>query len=191
MQTRRFNLCLRYRLCCQSRRLGGFAYDRSLLDIELGMRQQRPSISLARRGFTLIEAAIVTIIVGVGVVGMLQLLAAGSMANTQSTELTTAMGLVSNIHERALGIKYDELLANFNNKTWTGTSGPIDAKANVIANMGNWAQIVDFQYVDPNNIKSAVPDTQPEATGRMTVTISHNNRNLYTTSWLVAASEWP
>ena len=34
-----------------------------------------------RGGFTLIEAAIVTAIVGIGIVGVLELLCAGSMAN--------------------------------------------------------------------------------------------------------------
>ena len=42
------------------------------------------------RGFTLIEAAIVTAIVGIGIVGVLELLAAGSMSNAESTKLTTA-----------------------------------------------------------------------------------------------------
>src|SRR5438552_1570100 len=141
-----------------------------------------------RRGFTLIEAAIVTVIVGVGIVGMLELMAAGTMANTEATELTTAMGLVSNIHERALGIQYDQLLTTFNNKTW---SPPIDSKGNGIAAMNNWTQVVDFQYIDPDSIRNAVPDTQEEPTGRITITIKHYGRNLYTTSWVVAASEWP
>src|SRR5439155_2149211 len=127
-----------------------------------------------RRGFTLIEAAIVTVIVGVGIVGMLELMAAGTMANTEATELTTAMGLVSNIHERSLGIAYDQLMTNFNDKTW---SPPIDAKANTITSMSNWSQVVDFQYLDPDSIKNAVPDTQPEPTARITVTIKHYNRN--------------
>ena len=64
------------------------------------MNLHRPTRRTARlkRGFTLIEAAIVTAIVGFGVVGMLELMAAGTMANTESTELTTAMVLAGNIH---------------------------------------------------------------------------------------------
>jgi prepilin-type N-terminal cleavage/methylation domain-containing protein len=52
-----------------------------------------------RRGFTLIEAAIAMVIVGVGCVGMLQLMAAGSMANGDAGELTTGMMLANNIRE--------------------------------------------------------------------------------------------
>src|SRR4051795_8581358 len=75
-----------------------------------------------RRGFTLIEAAIVTVIVGVGVVGMLQLLAAGTMANTDSTELTTAMNLAANMHEMSLSVPYKNIMT-LDGRTFTP---PID-----------------------------------------------------------------
>ena len=135
------------------------------------------------RGFTLIEAAIVTAIVGIGIVAMMQLLAAGTMANTESAELTTAMGLASNIHERAVGTPYDELFTKFDNKSY---SPPLDAKENPISGMSTWQQVVDVQYVDPDNARSAVPDTQPEPISRITVLINHNGRPLYTASWLMA-----
>ena len=59
-----------------------------------------------RRGFTLIEAAMVTVIIGVGVVSMLQLLAAGTMSNSEGTELTTAINLANNVREMSLGLDY-------------------------------------------------------------------------------------
>jgi len=61
---------------------------------------------LCERGFTLIEAAMVTVIVGVGVVAMLQLLAAGTVSNSEGTELTTAINLANNIREMSLGLAY-------------------------------------------------------------------------------------
>jgi prepilin-type N-terminal cleavage/methylation domain-containing protein len=61
---------------------------------------------LARRGFTLIEAAMVTVIIGVGVVSMLQLLAAGTLSNSEGTELTTAINLANNVREFSLGLDY-------------------------------------------------------------------------------------
>jgi len=146
-------------------------------------RRRRPLL-----GFTLIEAAIVTAIVGFGIVGMLQLIAAGSMANTESTEVSTAMGLASNIHEMATGVPYGSMLSKF--KSYT-KAPPVDTKENTINELPNWAQIVTFQYVDPNNITLVVPDSQAPATGRLTVTITHRNRLIYTTSWLVTAATWP
>jgi type II secretory pathway pseudopilin PulG len=135
-----------------------------------------------RAGFTLIEAAIVAVIVGVSIVGMLQLMAAGTMANTESTELTTAIGLASNVHEMAMGVPYTSLFSTLDNKTY---SPPVDAKGNTIGELPNWKQTVDVSYVDENNIRQPVPDTQTEPTARITITISHNNRLTYTTSWLV------
>ena len=59
-----------------------------------------------RRGFTLIEASMVTVIIGVGVVAMLELLAAGSVSNAEGTELTTAINLAENVREIALGMAF-------------------------------------------------------------------------------------
>jgi len=57
----------------------------------------------ARRGFTLIEAALAILIVGVGVTALLELLTAGTLSNVAGTELTTAINLANNIHEITMG----------------------------------------------------------------------------------------
>src|SRR3954462_11224114 len=59
-----------------------------------------------RRGFTLIEAAMTTMIIGVGCVSMLALLGQGTLANNEGTELTTAMNLAGNIREAMAGLNY-------------------------------------------------------------------------------------
>jgi len=46
----------------------------------------------------------VTVIVGFAVLAMLQLLAAGSVTNSESAEMTTAVTLASNIRELSLGL---------------------------------------------------------------------------------------
>lgn len=61
------------------------------------------SRGVPRRGFTLIEAALAILIVGVGVTALLELLAAGTMSNSAGTELTTAINLANNIHEITIG----------------------------------------------------------------------------------------
>ena len=48
----------------------------------------------------------VTVIIGVGVVAMLQLLAAGTVSNSEGTELTTSINLANNIREMSLGLAY-------------------------------------------------------------------------------------
>src|SRR4051794_6399136 len=93
-------------------------------------RTRWPSRPLCRRGFTLIEAAIVTAIVGIGIVGVLELLCAGSMANMNSAQLTTAVYLANNIDEMLQGKTYATLKSTYDNKTYgdgTVTAGPVDA----------------------------------------------------------------
>jgi type II secretory pathway pseudopilin PulG len=143
-------------------------------------------ICARRRGFTLVEAAIVTAIVGFCIVGVLQLMAAGTMANTQAAETTTAMGLANNIHERSLSVKYDNIFTTFNDKTY---SPPIDGKGNVINEMSDWKQVVDIKYVNANAITVDVPDSQEEPLARISVSVLRGNRLVFSSSWFAASSD--
>jgi type II secretory pathway pseudopilin PulG len=136
-----------------------------------------------RGAFTLIEAAIVTAIVGIGIVGMLQLLAAGSMANAESTEVTTAVYLANNINEMLQGVSYSTLKSTYGNVTY---SPPVDATGTALSSFSNWQQIVTVQYVDHNLVTSVVPDSQVEPTCRVTVTIRHNGSDVFVGRWVVA-----
>src|SRR5688572_5161966 len=148
-----------------------------------------------RKGFTLVEAAIVTAIVGFCIVGVLELMAAGTMANTEAAETTTAMGLAANIHERSLSVDYANIFTTFNDKSYgppvAGVGGPIDGKGNSLTDMTGWQQTVDMKYVNPNAITVDVPDGQEEPLARITVNIVRNGRLVFSNSWIAAASEWP
>jgi type II secretory pathway pseudopilin PulG len=67
---------------------------------------RRPPRRRFARGFTLLEAGMVTVIIGIGVMSMLQLLAAGSVSNSDAAGITTAMTLASNVREMSLGLNY-------------------------------------------------------------------------------------
>jgi Tfp pilus assembly protein PilV len=162
-----------------------FASRRFLLDVTKAMitRHAKPLIRRPR-GFTLIEAAIVTVIVGVGIVGLLELMAAGSMVNATSTELTMGVFLASNIDEMMQGASYSTLHSTYDNKTF---SPPKDARGVDLSGFPGWSQQIDVSYVDPDMLTSSVPDTQVEWTSRVTVKIVHDGRVVYTAQWLVAA----
>lgn len=140
------------------------------------------SRKLLRRGFTLIEAAIVTAVVGIGVVSMVQLFAAGSMANLESTQLTTAVFLANNVNEMLQGKTYSTLKSTYDNANYTPA---IDANGTSITGFSDWKQSISVKYVDRNRLTLVVPDTQVEPTSRVTVTISHHNSPIYTASWVV------
>jgi prepilin-type N-terminal cleavage/methylation domain-containing protein len=137
-----------------------------------------------RRGFTLIESAIATVIIGVAVTSLLQLLAAGTIANKEGAELTTAINLAGNIHEAAVRIEYEDLFDL--NQTF---NTPVDARLRPIVGMNGWSQVVDVSYVDENLLTSAVPDHQTEPMTRITVTVNRNGDFVYRTSWIAAAPD--
>ena len=134
------------------------------------------------RGFTLIEAAIVTAIVGIGIVGVLELLCAGSMANMDSAKLTTAVYLANNVDEMMQGKTYSTLKSTYDNKTY---DPPVDATGAPLNNFGGWKQVVSVKYVDHNLLTSVVPDAQVEPTSRVSVSILHNGYAVYTATWIV------
>jgi type II secretory pathway pseudopilin PulG len=135
-------------------------------------------------GFTLIEAAIATVIIGVAFTAMLQLIAKGTQANGEGTELTTAINLAGNIHEASVRVDYDDIF------TLRGTHNPpVNARLQAISGMTGWTQVVGVSYVDENHLTLSVPDTQYEPTARVTVIIQRNGSEVYRTTWLSAASQ--
>jgi hypothetical protein len=153
------------------------------------------------------EAALVTILIGVGVVATMQLLAAGSMSNAYANEMTTAVNLANNVHEIALGLPFydpetptnqppdwstpesggalgmDDLL-DLDGKTF---SPPLDARRLPISLYANWSQVVQVQSVANDSLTSVRPDTTSEPTAKVTVSILHNGRQVYQSSWVAVA----
>lgn len=154
------------------------------------------------RGFTLLETALTTVIIGTGVIALIQLLAAGTMSNGSATELTTAVNLANNIHEIALALPF----INPNNPTSTTSGGattfnylwdlngnsyspPLDIRKNAINTYSNWSQVVTVNSVDQTNLTAIRPNGVPptgQPTARLTVVISHHGKAVYQASWLIA-----
>lgn len=135
------------------------------------------------RGFTLIETALATIIVGVGVLAMVAAQQAFHLQNAWSTHASTATWLGNEIREMTLNLPrhdpvtgYDPINdvgwgAEIANETWYGDyddiddfdglffaaadgNGPINARREVISNMDGWRQIITVTMVDPFDITS-------------------------------------
>ena len=151
-------------------------------------------------GFTLIEAALVTCIIGFGVVSMLQLLAAGTMSNVQANELTTGLTLANNIREVTQNLAFcdpinpldwgpedGETLATYNDVDdfdKAAFSPPIDARRKSLSTFTGWTQSITVQSVDPNRLTLVVPaGTTPM--NKVTVTVTHKGKPICTLSWIV------
>ena len=168
-----------------------------------------------RRGFTLIEAALVTVIIGVGVVGMLELLAVGTETNSDGTELTTAMNLANNIREISLGMDFYDPNDTADGsagapKTWNTKELTVDLYDNVLDlddcefnpplngarekmdGYSSWTQVVKVESVLDEDISKTIPDTPREPTARVTVIMMRGSskegrREVYRMSFLAAA----
>ncbi len=145
------------------------------------------------------EAALVTIIVGVGTLGLMELLAAGGMSNRSAADLTAASNLVKNVHEMCLSLAFNdpvlpthwgaesgEVLATYNDLDdldGQSFSPPIDARRQSLTQFTGWSQSVVVHSVDPNKVTLNVTNGSTTAI-RVTVTIYHNNKVVLTESWL-------
>src|SRR5687767_10779922 len=156
------------------------------MSIMVRANRSHPAAAAAARrtAFTLIEAMMVTVIIGVGVMAMLQLLAAGTVVNSDSTERTTAVHLVNSFNERVVRTPYDQL-RTLGTSTGTEYKPPVDGMNRVMNEYAEWSQVVTMRYVNPENLTFTVPESQIEPTTQVTVKILRNGVQVYKTSWLV------
>lgn len=131
-----------------------------------------------RRGFTLIEASLTTIIIGVGVMAMLQLLAAGTVNNIQAFEMTTGTAVAKSIRE----ITVQKTMAQVIAMNGTYHEPPWDSRSQPMTDLAHWRQTITVQPVDPNNLTLNITDPTPSAV-RVSVAVSHNGQPVITLSW--------
>ena len=146
--------------------------------------------SRRQHGFTLIETALATIIVGVGVLAMVAAQTAFHQKNAWSTHTSIATHLGGEIREMTWNLpRHDPVTgdafwgpegdneASFQDyddlDDFDGLGGgllfspPINAQRNVIANMDGWTQTVRVFNVDPFNFifsSSTLAGVEPDAT---------------------------
>jgi prepilin-type N-terminal cleavage/methylation domain-containing protein len=159
--------------------------ERSMHQFPLTVRPARRCAFPRRRGFTLIETALATVIVGVGVLAMVAAQQGFHKQNGWSTHASIAMRLGNEIREMTLNLPRNDPVTGSTfwgaetNETWVGAfddlddfdgdgdglifsaalgNGPINARREVIANMNGWAQEVYVYNVDPFDITSIQGD---------------------------------
>ncbi len=157
-----------------------------------------------QRGFTLIETALATVIVGVGVLAMVSAQAAFHQKNAWSTHASIATHLGSEIREMTWNLpRHDPVTgdafwgpegdneASFQDyddlDDFDGLGGglvfspPINAQRQIIVNMDAWSQTVRVFNVDPFNIVfdgDSLAGVEPDGTTNtmaVEVTIHYEN----------------
>jgi prepilin-type N-terminal cleavage/methylation domain-containing protein len=138
----------------------------------------RHRIFKRRRGFTLIEASLTTVIIGVGVVAMMQLLASGTVNNIQAFEMTTGANVAKAIREVTVQKTMAQVLAMHN----TYHEPPWDGRSQPIADLTGWRQTITVQAVNPDSLTTNIVNPTPDAV-RVTVTVTHSGNRVCALSW--------
>jgi prepilin-type N-terminal cleavage/methylation domain-containing protein len=153
-----------------------------------------------KRGFTLIETALATVIVGSGVLAIVAAQQAFHKQNFWSTHATIAARLGNEIREMTLQLPRNdpvtgaafwgpeenetsdvELFDDLDDFDGDGSglifsealgNGPLNARREKIANMEGWAQIVKVDNVEPHDITVNAPHNSTPMI-RVTVTVTY------------------
>lgn len=140
---------------------------------------------------TLIEAGLVTVIVGTGILGMMQLFAALHQQTRAANRATVAMFLAENVQEAMADLPFRDPsgpgflreeasldlwndVDDFNGwSSWqAGDRLPIDALRHPIAELAQYGQTVVVEPVDPHSPSTPEVTTDPEAV-RVTVIVTY------------------
>ena len=171
-------------------------------------------IRFARRGFTLIEAALATVIVGVAFAATMELFGACTRQNQVSSHMTSALMLSGQVQEAMQGLTFNdpvngtdvfgaeagETLATYNDlDDFDGLSfsPPIDAMRQQLPLLSQYTQIVSVMPVYPkkpgsnaNEASPDIPKTTYTGAVRVRVRVLYRARpsdvpeEVYRTSWI-------
>ena len=132
-------------------------------------------------GFTLIEALIAAMLLGLVVAALAAASGAFTMANGYGVDLSTAEFLIEEIRELTANENVDDLLANFDGQTF---NPPKDISNSDMADFSEFSQQVEIDYVDSGNFANTV--TGPTDFVRVTVTVTKGGSPVSNTSWIRA-----
>jgi hypothetical protein len=168
----------------------------------------------ARLGFTLMEAALATAIVGVGILAMVKLIAACTQGNSLAKQVTTATLLADHIQEAMAGLPINdpylvntyfgpepgETLPTYNDiDDFDGSSfnPPIDSMRKPMPQFSQFTQVVSVWPVLPSQLNGntnaaapTIPKTTYTGAVRVTVQIFYKRvpaepaAEVYRTSWI-------
>ena len=152
-------------------------------------------------GFTIIEALVATIIVGLAIVALVMANGAFTQANAAAVNLSTAQFLVEQIRELTAVLAVvdpttgtdtfgaeEASLANYDDlDDFDGASysPPINASRTAMSDLSSFTQQITVENVNSSNFNQTVADHSSPFV-KVTVTVSQNSNELASATWLRA-----
>jgi Tfp pilus assembly protein PilV len=132
-----------------------------------------------RRGFSIIEALIASVLVGLGIASLMVATKSGTQVNAASRDIARATRLGQEIREWTIKMSFDEIEA-LGNVTY---SPPRDGMGQTIADMTGWSQQITLTRRDPDDLCS--PGDADSDVIHVEVTVLYDNRPVLVTGWFV------
>jgi len=176
------------------------------------IRRRAGGPGAGRRGFTLVEVAVATAIVGIGVAAIMVAAASTTHVNDAGRKLTQAVFIAQELREWTLKLPFsdqdpgdagnppgpdgsdpqvfiDDLddLSNFDGNGIT-YEPPRDGQGMAMANMAGWSEQIVLTWRDPSDLTQAVAEGASDVID-VQVTVRYGGRDILSTSWLVARRE--
>jgi prepilin-type N-terminal cleavage/methylation domain-containing protein len=155
-----------------------------------------------KRGFSLIEALIAILLVGLAIASLVAANSAFTKANGAGTDLSTAEFLLEQVRElttllpvidpetevAVFGPETGETLANYDDlDDFDGAnfSPPISAQRSTLTDFAAYSQQVTVENVNPSNFEQVIAD-HGSCFVRITVRVLKNSKEVCSASWLRA-----
>jgi len=161
----------------------------------------------AAKGFSLVEVAVATAIVGVGIAALMTSISSGTIVNSSGQKLTQANFLAQEIREWTLRLPFKDPdvgdasnppgpdgtnpqtfvddfddLYDINGLTF---NPPRDGTGSPISNLAGWSQTLKLSWRDGSNLRSTVSPGSSDFI-YVEVIVSLQNQPVLTTGWLVS-----
>lgn len=173
------------------------------LDPDHAARQGAARRTTRRRGLTLFETSLATVIIGLSVLAIVRLITAVTQQNFFAQKTTTALMLADNMRELMAGLPFTDpangvhlgplagetsVTQYTNVEDFNGlvANPPIDANRQPITSLPNWRQQIAVTHVNPNNysLTDSLATDSACVMDRVTVTVQYNATPGNSATWL-------
>jgi len=156
-----------------------------------------------RHGFTLIETAVATAIVGLGVAAALVAVQSGTRVNDAGRKLTMAGLLAQELREWTLRLPFSDqdegdqgnppgpdgadpqdFVDDLDDLMGVTYDPPRDGQGLAVTDLTGWSQHIDLTWRDPADLTSVVAAGSSDVV-YVEITISHKGAEVLKTGWLV------
>ena len=138
----------------------------------------KATVRYRNAGFTLVEVVFAIMIVGLGVVAMMLLFAAGTQVNAFGNKLSSGVFLAEEMRSMSDNRTFDQLILNGN----LAFNQAVDAQGNSVAGLEDYQQQLLVQPVNPIDLTTYI-GANPQA-ALLTAVVSYKQEPITRVSWL-------